>query len=262
MDLNKKTVNIPILPLCIAVVLMSAVSCQNSGSIRDIVTSENTEADFGVIKEKDGPCQANLLIPNTTSDTLLPTTVLTRCSCVIASIEETPVAPGETLKVAVTYNPSYRSGIFMEEIGVRCLGRNGLLSLIIKGEVIPMQHGIEEDHPYNYGRGLHMSHEVLHYGKLAPGEKGKIFVRCGNSRSRGMNLSFEIPDSCHRYLSFKREHHLGRHGRDTVWFSFTMPESASPGDTLTFSVRPAANGKYTEKTLDIKAIAKYADNRM
>lgn len=254
--------NIPILSFCIAVVLMSAVSCRNSGNIRNIVTSENTEADFGVIKEKDGPSQANLLIPNTTSDTLLPVTALTRCSCVIASIEETPVAPGETLKVAVTYNPSYRSGIFMEEIGIRCLGRSGLISLIIKGEVIPMRHGVEEDHPYDYGRGLHMSHEVLHYGKLAPGEKGKIFVRCANSRSRGMNLSFEIPDSCRSYLSFKGEHHLGGHGRDTVWFSLTMPESVRPGDTLTFSARPAANGKYTDKTLDIKAIAKCTDNRM
>ena len=125
--------NIPILSFCIAVVLMSAVSCRNSGNIRNIVTSENTEADFGVIKEKDGPSQVNLLIPNSTSDTLLPVTALTRCSCVIASIEETPVAPGETLKVAVTYNPSYRRGIFMEEIGIRCLGRRTIHMITAEG---------------------------------------------------------------------------------------------------------------------------------
>lgn len=257
-----KTVNIPFLSFCLAAVLVSAVSCRENNGIRDIVTSENTEADLGVIKEKDGPCRVNLLVKNTASDTLVPVTALTRCSCVIASVDGTPVAPGETLKVAVTYNPSYVSGIFMEEIGIRCLGKSGILSLIIKGEVLPMRHDVGEDHPYDYGNGLHMSHEVLHYGKLAPGEKGRMFVRCANSRNRRMALSFEVPAAYANSLSFKEKHTLERHGKDTVWFSFTMPETVRAGDTLTFPARPVANGKYTDRILTVKAIVKNTDNRM
>lgn len=50
-----------------------------------------------------------------------------------------------------------------------------------------------------------MSHEVLHYGKLAPGEKGRMFVRCANSRNRRMALSFEVPAAYVNSLSFKEK---------------------------------------------------------
>ncbi len=239
--------------LCSATIILTLMSCGND-SIREITVSENTEADFGIIKEKDGPAEALLLLPNTYQDTLIPVAALTRCSCVRARMESTSAAPGETLKVAVTYNPSYRSGIFMEEIGIRCLGRKGILSLIIKGEVKPMRHAVEEDYPYLYGKGLHMSHETLHFGKLSPGERKGMFVRCANSGRKKMDLSFDIPREYSGCVSFSESHKIGGRGKDTVWFHFTMPGKTIAGDTLTFPLIPLVNGKPADKELEIKAI--------
>lgn len=241
--------------LCTAAVLSAAVSCHN-GDRKEIPVSENTEADFGVIKEKDGPVSNCLLFTNSYPDTLLPVTALTRCSCVIADVEKTPVAPGETLRLNVTYNPAYKSGIFMEEVGVRCLGRKGILSFIIKGEVVPMAHDVSEDHPYDFGKGLHISHEVLHYGKLSPGEQAGMFIRCANAGRKRMKLGFEIPEDYRKELSFKDEHYLGKNGRDTIWFRFTMPPAAHAGDTVSFQAKVLVNGREADRPLTVKAVCR------
>lgn len=233
-----------------------AVSCCRRGTVTgDLLADENTEADFGVIKEKDGVAGHNLLYVNSTGDTLRPVEALTRCSCVTAHVSRDPVAPGDTLKLSVVYNPSYRKGIFMEEIGVRCLDRKGILSFIIKGEIIPMEHPVEEDYPYDFGNGIHLSHEVLHFGKLLPGERGRMFIRIANTRKHAAVLSFSVPGQFSPALSFRNGISMDADGRDTLWFTFTMPDCLEQGDTVTFPLTIGLDGRMIEKRLLVKAIA-------
>lgn len=243
-------------PFYIFVVFSLAVSCRNGGDGSvEIITGENTEADLGVIKEKDGPVRAELFVPNDYGDTLRPVMTYVRCSCISAYVGKDPVAPGETLRVSVTYNPYYRSGIFMEEIGVKCLGKKSYVSLVVKGEVIPMKHPVEEDHPYDFGNGLHLSHEVLDFGRLESGESARIFIRCANSRWNPVALTFSPDEKYGNAVHLVNPHHLEKDGRDTVWFRFTMPEEIFPGDTLEFDVWPALNGRKAGKPLTVRAIS-------
>lgn len=242
----------------IALCLMSAAVLSCSGSreaVRDIVTNENTEADLGRIREKDGPVQVNLLVANETSDTLMPVAAYTRCQCVSASVERRGVPPGKYIRVEVVYNPAYKKGIFMEEIAVQMLGHKPL-SLIVKGDVIPMVHHVEEDHPYDFGSGLHLSHEVLHYGKMDAGEKKDIFIRYANGRRRSVNLGFEISPEWAGAVDFRSSIMVGKGGRDTMHFKFTMPDNIPEGYTLKIPVYPCIDGKPAGKVLTVKAISR------
>lgn len=219
----------------------------------EIITNENTEADFGIIEEKNGPVQTKLIVKNESADTLFPLGANTHCRCVKASVDRKPVPPGGNLAVDVVYNPAYRKGIFMEEIGVGLRGRN-MMSLIIKGEIIPMEHPVTEDNPYDYGSGLHLSHEALHFGNLEAGEKRDIYIRYANDTGKPFRLSFEAPDDRADNISFRNNVEVGGKVRDTLHFHFTMPDGLLPGDTLRFPMQVRINDKPSSKILEIKAI--------
>lgn len=236
---------------------MAACTGNPSGTaVREIRTTENTEADLGRMKEKDGPVQAVLTVRNETADTLHPAMAYTRCGCLTAEVDRAPVPPGGDVRVRVEYNPSYRKGIIMEEVGVRFQDRRPMMSLIVKGEVLPMKHPVEDDYPYDFGGGLHLSHEVLHYGKMEAGDTGDIFIRVANERKRPVTVSFTPEAALRNHMSFRGDLSLPKEGRDTLHFKFKMPEGLSPGDTLWFSMVPSVDGKALDKPLRVKSIAR------
>ena len=120
----------------------------------------------------------------------------------------------------------------------------------IKGEVIGFNHPIEEDRPYAYGEGLYMSHKVLSYGALRPGETGDFFFRHGNGNTRKANIVFDIPDSWKPYVRMRQPGRMKADERDTIHVKFTMPDGL---DTVKFAVQPLVDGKPTEEKLQIWA---------
>lgn len=244
--------------IMIAAAALLCGSCRSGAGSRpgvpaEIVTSENTEADLGTVYEADGLARTVLVVRNVSSDTLVPVAAYTACRCAEASVEVAPVAPGEDLRVSVTYNPAYRNGIFMEEIQVRFLGSGKIMSLVLKGEVVPCVHPVSEDHPYDYGRGLHLSHETLHFGNLAAGESRMIYVRIANDTDKESEVSFGNPQPS--VLSFRPAKILGAECRDTLRFRFTMPAGIPAGDTLRLSLPVSVNGHLLSKPLCVKAIS-------
>lgn len=234
--------------------MCSSASEGKRGSVpEEIVTSENTEADLGTIYEEEGLARAVLVVRNNSADTLFPVAAYSHCRCAAATVSRLPVAPGEDVRVEITYNPAYRSGIFMEEVQVRFGGRRDVMSLVIKGEVIPCVHPVTDDHPYSFGSGLYMSHETLHFGNAKDGENRMIYVRLANDTDRKITVTFDNP--CPETLGCRQKITLGAHGRDTLHFRFAMPPGLPQGDTVRFALSPAVNGKPVGKVLNVKAIS-------
>ena len=238
--------------LMMAAALLAAAACGPKEGIRTIRTAPGQEADLGKIKEIDGPVTVRLVVKNAYSDTLYPVQLYTPCGCTQARFERKPVAPGEDETIEVTYNPAYRPGPMMEEIQVQY--RNSpvrVQNLVIKGEVIGFNHPIEEDRPYAYGEGLYMSHKVLNYGMLAPGQTADFFFRHGNGNTRKADIVFDIPDEWKPYVRMRQPGRMQADERDTIHVKFTMPENR---DTVDFSLQPRVNGKPTQTVLQIRAI--------
>jgi len=233
------------------ILLILAAACTPKDGIRTLRTAEGEEADLGKIKEIDGPVTVRLLVKNTYPDTLYPVQLYTPCGCTEARFDRKPIAPGDDEVLEVTYNPAYRPGPMREEIQVRY--RNSpvqVRNLAIKGEVVGFNHPIEEDRPYAYGEGLYMSHKVMSYGRLRPGQTGDFFFRHGNGNTRKATVTFDIPQAWQPYLRMRQPGKMKADERDTIHVKFTMPEGV---DSVEFALQPRVDGKPTEEVLTVRA---------
>lgn len=235
----------------LAVAILVAAACAPKDGIRTIRTAPDGEADLGRIMEIDGPVTVRLVMRNDCGDTLRPAYIHTPCGCTSGEVDPRPVAPGADETIEVTYNPAYRPGPMREEIQVRYQNSPvDVRTFAIKGTVIGFNHPIEEDRPYAYGEGLYMSHKVLNYGRLRPGETGDFFFRHGNGNDRKATVTFDIPDAWKPYLRMRQPGKMKADERDTIHVKFTMPEGL---DSLQFSIQPYVDGRPTEEVLDVRA---------
>ena len=234
--------------------LLLLASCAQKGGVRIIRATTDTEADLGRIKEIDGPVTVRLLVRNDYPDTLHPVDLYTPCRCTKVHFSRTPVAPGEDEVLEITYNPAYRPGPMMEQISVYYTHSPvKVRSLVLKGEVIGYNHPMEEDRPYDFGEGLFMSHKVLGFGAMAPGEVRDMFFRHGNGNTRKADIRFEIPEEWQPFLRLRQPGKMQADERDTIHVRFTMPEGI---DTVGFLLQPCVNGKPTAEKLRIRAVKK------
>ena len=232
-------------------ILLLAAACAPKDGVRTIRAVEGKDADLGKIQEIDGPVTVRLVVKNEYADTLYPMQLYTPCGCTEARFDRKPVAPGEDETIEVTYNPAYRPGPMREEIQVQY--RNSpvkVRTLAIRGEVIGFNHPIEEDRPYAYGEGLYMSHKVLSYGALAPGQTADVFFRHGNGNTRKAEIVFDIPEEWRPYLRMRQPGKMKADERDTIHVKFTMPALC---DSVEFTVQPRVDGKPTEEVLRVWA---------
>ena len=237
--------------ILVAAALLLAAACTPKDGVRTIRTAEGQEANLGRIKEIEGPVTVRLLVKNTYPDTLYPVQLHTPCGCTQARFEHKPVAPGEDEVLEVTYNPAYRPGPMREEVQVRYQNSPvKVRTFAIKGEVIGYNHPIEEDRPYAYGEGLYMSHQVLNYGRLRPGQTADFFFRHGNGNPRKADIVFDIPPEWQPYVRMRQPGKMKADQRDTIHVKFTMPEGL---DSVSFALQPRVNGKPTASVLNIRA---------
>ncbi len=229
--------------------LLMAAACGSRDGIRTIRTAEGQDANLGTIREIDGPVTVRLLIRNVFPDTLYPVQLHTPCGCTSAQFDQKPVAPGADEVLEVTYNPAYRPGPMREEIQVRYVNSPvRVRTFTISGKVIGFNHPIEEDRPYAFGEGLYMSHKILSYGLLRPGETGDFFFRYGNGNTRKATVTFDIPEAWQPYVRMRQPGRMKADQRDTLHVKFTMPEGI---DSAAFSLQPRVDGRKTEEVLSV-----------
>ena len=236
-------------PVFLLALLLMAAACGSRDGIRTIRTAEGQDANLGTIREIDGPVTVRLLIRNDFPDTLYPVQLHTPCGCTNARFDQKPVAPGADEVLEVTYNPAYRPGPMREEIQVRYVNSPvRVRTFTISGKVIGFNHPIEEDRPYAYGEGLYMSHKILSYGQLRPGETGDFFFRYGNGSTRKATVTFDIPEEWQPYVRMRQPGRMKADQRDTLHVKFTMPEGI---DSAAFSLQPRVDGRKTEEVLSV-----------
>ncbi len=93
----------------------------------EIVTSENTEADLGTIYEEEGLARTVLVVRNNSADTLFPVAAYSHCRCAAATVSPLPVAPGEDVRIDVTFdNPRPETLAYRQKMTLDAHGRDTL----------------------------------------------------------------------------------------------------------------------------------------
>lgn len=116
--------------LCMAVTMMAQ---------QPVITFSKVEHDFGKINEEDGRVSTIFEFKNEGMEPLVLSNVRASCGCTTPTWTRTPIEPGQTGNITVTYNPNGRPGKFSKTITVTSNASTPTSKLRIFGEVIPKQ---------------------------------------------------------------------------------------------------------------------------
>lgn len=173
--------------LCLLTAL--TVGAQESKYLKTFEFDERIH-NFGTIEEKDGKVSHTFTFTNRGKETVTIKEVNAMCGCTTAAFSKAPVKPGQQAKVTLTYDPSHRPGHFSKEAVVLLNDGDYYTRIWIKGDVVEMVHPVTEDHPYAYGEGLYMSHRVIPFSVVKPGEQDSIRVLVANDSQEPMTVTF------------------------------------------------------------------------
>ena len=134
-----------------------------------------TSHDFGTILEQDGKVSCTMRVVNTGDSVLHLLRVRTSCGCTAVDFTRTPLAPGDTGQVVVTYSPKNRPGEFEKDIFVYSSGQPSRSQLTIKGNTIPLPRTLDEQYPATVG-SLRLSGTILPIGEVTRGRGRNAYL--------------------------------------------------------------------------------------
>lgn len=136
--------------------------------------------DFGVFMEQDGKVTCHIQMVNTGTEPLFITKAQVGCGCTAISYPETPILPGDTATVGITYNPSGRPGQFTKQalIFTNTVPKRTVLE--ISGNVIPTAATLDKQYPLQAG-SLRISQGNIPFGELVKGQNKTLFLSAYNA---------------------------------------------------------------------------------
>jgi hypothetical protein len=215
------------------------------------ITFEERVHNFGTIKEEQGKVSHTFVFQNKGKTPVLVNEVNSACGCIGKVITKGAVQPGEKGKVTITFDPGYKSGFFSKEIVV--LSNNGkeYNRIWVEGNIVPAEHPIEEDYPYNFGGGLYLRLKVMAFGYLKPGETGHMDLHYANATNKEMNLNFNVAEN-KPGLKFSNPGKIAPKGKGVIRFTFTM-QATSRGDAF-FTIHPLINNRKLTESVQVRIL--------
>lgn len=108
-----------------------------AASQQAVIEFDATDHSFGRIYEQDGNVTHEFVFTNTGDEVLLVTNARSGCGCATPVWTRTPIEPGESGTIIVTYDPRGRLGTFARAVTVTLQNTaEPTMRLMIRGEVV------------------------------------------------------------------------------------------------------------------------------
>jgi len=223
-----------------------------SQTVSTTVAFEERVHNFGTIQEKEGKVSHDFIFRNTGKTPVVINDIFNSCGCIGKVITKDPVKPGGKGKVTIIFDPVYKSGFFSKELVVYSNNRQEFNRIWVEGTIIPAEHSITDDYPYNFGNGLYLRFKVMAFGYMKPGETRQMELQYANTTGKTMALSFIVKDN-KSGLKFTDPGTIAPKAKGIMNFSFTMPQPGS--DDAIFTLYPYVNNKKLNQTLEVKILS-------
>lgn len=130
--------------------------------------------DFGTMREEAGPKEGVSRFINLGPDTVSLFSVRPSCGCTRADWDDSPVAPGDTVRIAYTYDPHLMPGRFDKSVKVM-LSDGSRHTIRIRGNVVGTPETLSTIYPLDGGE-FRLSETGLNLGETAHGRRPIGFV--------------------------------------------------------------------------------------
>lgn len=193
--------------LLISSLLFALVVHQSMAQDTGKLIFDETEFDFGEIKEEDGPVTHEFFFKNDGNAPVIVSRVKASCGCTTPGWTKEPVAPGERGSVKAQFNPRNRPGNFRKTLTVTHNGEGVTTRVYIKGKVIPRVKTIEELMPHAMG-DIRLKGKTVNFGRI--------------TTEKTLNKAFEVYNGGTDTIFFKKDYKAPKH------ISLTFPEKLLP----------------------------------
>ena len=239
--------------LLISIVALFACFAIANAQGKPAIEFDEIVHDYGTFPEENGKVTCQFKFKNTGDADLILQKVRASCGCTTPNWTKTPVKPGETGTIDVTYNASGRPGAFTKTITVT--SNAGEKRLSIKGDVIPKAQKVEDKYPFDM-QGLRFMKQKLYFNTVfVPGVKDQRVDVINNSKE-DIKVSFQnVP----AFLSVKCEPEtLKPNEKGIVTVSVKTQDSGVWG-AFKKNFKVAVNGKVGEQN-QINVFGNIAEN--
>lgn len=141
-----------------------------------------TEYDFGAFDEDSGNVGCTFRYVNTGDSPLSIVAARASCGCTSPRYGQTPVAPGDTGTIYVSYDPAGRPGRFSKHIYIDANTEPRRSTLTIKGVVVGSENTVKSRFPVDMGR-LKLRNGAVMMGEVNKGHIKTVFLD-GYNRSQ------------------------------------------------------------------------------
>lgn len=158
------------------------------------IVFEETEYDFGNIREEDGKVSHIFKFRNLGSAPFTIKTVTASCGCTTPEWTKGPIAVNGSGMIMVTYTAEGRPGPFDKGVTVIIGGSSGDIAqtLDVKGYVDAKNQGLEESYPYNLGNILFRS-TIIPFGTILKGKTPERPLELANATNEPLKISISAP---------------------------------------------------------------------
>ena len=216
--------------------------------------------DLGIIKEEDGKVTCQMQVVNTGTAPLMIVKAQAGCGCTAVNYPESPIPPGDTAAVSITYNPAGRPGQFTKQaiIFTNTVPQRTILE--ISGNVIPTAATLDKQYPLRAG-ALRISQASIPFGELEKGKNKTLYLSAYNASTDTL-LVHVTGDKPHLHPALVPDtvpparvtaltvHYLPGHA----------PQWGLNTDTLTVSSQPLRAGNDPSGTADILVMAQVIES--
>lgn len=220
----------------------------------------HTEWDFGEIKEENGKVTHSFTFVNNAKTPLTILRVVATCGCTTPSYQRTPIMPGKTGEISVTYDPESRPGRFSKNITIK----NSLeeeITLVVEGNVIPRPKSIEELYPFVVGEGVRLSSNFHAFSYVGRGEEVSETIQWINTSQQDVKVRF-IPQKGSGLLSIKAPQVLKAGTNGVITIKYAIPQNSTFYGTANDVVAIEVNGEKSRTVLSANVIAVDRHDRM
>lgn len=204
--------------------------------------------DFGAFDEDDGNVSCNFRFVNTGDEPISIIAARPSCGCTVPSFQRTPVAPGDTAAISVTFNPTGRPGRFDKNVKVQLSGGDpARITLKIKGVVIGNSNTLRSRYPVD-APPLKLRTSVIAFPEFHTRHSKAEFVEVYNASSDSVTPQWvDLPS----YIKVTTVRPTVPPGEQIAYAVTLSPGPSTPYGLLTDSITliPAPGAKPV--TLDI-----------
>ncbi len=144
-----------------------------------VITFTEKEHNFGKIEEAGGKVTTVFEFKNEGMQPLVISNVRASCGCTTPTWTRTPIEPGQTGTITVTYNPNGRPGRFQKTVTITSNAATPTVKLYIKGEVIPKQVKPADKYPVKMG-ALNIVKNNIQFGIIKDDESKMQSIEYAN----------------------------------------------------------------------------------